>query len=100
MSQQGVTAKTASETPLLALHAVALDTETTGLNIKQDRVIQIGAVRIAGRVVRSGDAFDTLVNPQVKIPAASQKIHHINDGMVVDAPTVCITVPKGRIVMH
>ena len=33
-------------TPLIALDAVAVDTETTGLDIKTARLVQFGAVRI------------------------------------------------------
>ena len=35
-----------SRTPLMSIDAVALDTETTGLDPKESRVIQLGAVRL------------------------------------------------------
>ena len=35
-------------TPLLALDGVVLDTETTGLDARTARLVQIGAIRLGG----------------------------------------------------
>ena len=35
-------------TPLLALEAIVLDTETTGLDARSARIVQIGALRLKG----------------------------------------------------
>ena len=58
----------AYSTPLTALDAVVLDTETTGLDAKSARIVQIGAVRIHGTEIDVGDRFDTLVHPGIPIP--------------------------------
>ncbi len=74
------------DTPLERLPFLVLDTETTGLDVAQDRVVSIGAVPLfGGRLYRAG-SFDRLVNPGVKIPARSTAIHGITDAMVRDAP--------------
>jgi len=59
---------------------VALDIETTGLDAKKDRIIEIGAVRFSN----SGDQeeFSTLVNPGVKIPRFITELTGISDAMV------------------
>jgi DNA polymerase-3 subunit epsilon len=59
------------------------DLETTGINITQDRIIEIGAVKMMpnGEVIRKA----TRINPTIPIPAESTAIHGIAD--VKDKPT-------------
>lgn len=73
-------------TPLAALEAVAVDTETTGLETATARVVQLGAVAISRCTVPDADGFDTLVDPRMAIPPASTAIHGIDDAMVSEAP--------------
>jgi len=73
-------------TPLGDLNAVVFDTETTGLDVSRDRVVQIGAVRVDGGHVCRDETFLTLVNPAMPIPPASTAIHGIDDAAVADAP--------------
>lgn len=64
---------------------VVFDVETTGLDITNDRITEIGAVRIVdGKIV---DCFTTLVNPQVKISAKITELTGIDDEMVRSKPT-------------
>lgn len=73
--------------PLLsALDAVAIDTETTGLDARTARLVQYGAVRLRGADVFTDQQFETLVNPGVPIPAATTAVHGIADSDVSDAP--------------
>jgi CBS domain-containing protein len=75
-----------SATPLLALDAVALDTETTSLDPRIARVVEVGAVRLtSGRLVDS-DSLRLLMNPGIPIPPVATSIHHIDDAAVRDAP--------------
>ncbi|WP_187971012.1 DUF294 nucleotidyltransferase-like domain-containing protein [Aquibium microcysteis] len=73
-------------TPLIALDAVCADTETTGLDTTTARIVQIGAVAISGGRVRTGETFETLVDPKMPIPPASSAIHRIGDADVAGAP--------------
>ena len=75
-----------SAIPLSSLPVVVLDTETTGLNVNQDRVIEIGAVRLNGASMEEIDTYSALVNPGMPIPAASTAIHRIVDDDVAAAP--------------
>lgn len=75
-----------SFTPLVALEAVALDTETTGLDARTARIVQIGAVRVVGGTVVREERFDTLVNPGGPVPKASIAVHGITDAMLATAP--------------
>jgi len=59
---------------------IALDIETTGLDAKNDRIIEIGAVRFSSS---SGqEEFSTLVNPGVSIPRFITELTGISDAMV------------------
>jgi CBS domain-containing protein len=70
-----------TNTPLSALQALVLDTETTGLDVKQARVVEIG---IAGH--GQPVEWSSLIRPDIPIPAKSTAIHGIDDAMVQHAP--------------
>ena len=59
---------------------VALDIETTGLDSKTDRIIEIGAVRFSDKGVEA--EFETLVNPGIRIPPFISQLTGISDAMV------------------
>lgn len=72
-------------TPLVALEAVAVDTETTGLDERNARVVQLGAVKLLGGKILRGGRFDVLINPGIPIPPLSSAIHGIRDTDVAEA---------------
>jgi DNA polymerase III epsilon subunit family exonuclease len=63
---------------------VALDLETTGLSPVCDRIIEIAAVKLYPNGVIN--TFETLINPEIKIPEKTIAIHNITDEMVKDSP--------------
>ncbi|MDD4081443.1 MAG: PolC-type DNA polymerase III [Eubacteriales bacterium] len=63
---------------------IVLDFETTGLNPYSDRIIEIGAVKLAGGQIL--DSFSTLVNPGVPLSQEIINITGIKDAMLIDAP--------------
>lgn len=83
-----------SATPLLALDAVALDTETTSLDPRVARIVEVGAARLASGRLSEGDTFRTLVNPGVPIPPVSTGVHGIDDGKIADAPDFATAWPR------
>lgn len=81
-------------TPLAALEAVAVDTETTGLDTASARIVQIAGVAIALGKPRAEDAFLTLVDPGGPIPASSTAIHGIDDHAVRGSPRFEEALPR------
>lgn len=76
----------ANATPLIALDAVVVDTETTGLDPSKARIVEIAALRIAVGRPDSGSTFRRLVRPDEPIPPAAARVHGIDDATVADAP--------------
>lgn len=64
-----------------------LDTETTGTNSSQDKIIELGMVLVevcpqTGQAYRVVRVFNELEYPGRPIPEESTRIHHITDDMV------------------
>ena len=85
---------TSYSTPLVGLDAVVLDTETTGLDARTARIVQIGAVRMHGPKILPEQKFERFVNPGVPIPAATIAVHGIADGDVSHAPPFAAVLPE------
>jgi DNA polymerase-3 subunit epsilon/CBS domain-containing protein len=85
-------AATSFSTPLGCISAVVLDTETTGLDARTARLLQIGALKIEGTRIEADQRLERLVNPGMPIPKVSTTIHGITDDHVRTAPpfTDCI----------
>jgi CBS domain-containing protein len=75
-----------SATPLIALDALVIDTETTGLDPARARVVEIAAVRLIGGRLTTDTPWRSLVNPGEPIPPSAIKVHGIDDAAVADAP--------------
>lgn len=65
---------------------ISIDTETTGLDSKNDKIVEISAVRYKnGSII---DKFETLINPQMHIPFYITDINNIDDEMVKGKPLI------------
>ena len=71
---------------------VVFDLETTGFSPINNRIIEIGAVRVEkGKIT---DRFSTFVNPDEPIPYRIEQLTGINDAMVMDAPKIGQILPE------
>jgi DNA polymerase-3 subunit epsilon/CBS domain-containing protein len=71
-------------TPLLAIRAIALDTETTGLDVKTARMIEIAM--LDARRPDAAPLVDTLLACAEPIPAAATAVHGIAAADLAGAP--------------
>ncbi len=62
---------------------VALDCETTGLDVRRDEIVSIGAVRIRGNRLLTSERLELLVRPSKASSPASVRIHHLRARDVV-----------------
>ncbi len=83
-------------TPLFALEAVAVDTETTGLDPLTARVVQLAAIHLSGQRMLDAPAVDSIVNPGVPIPPRSTAIHGIDDATVANVRELDAVWPAWR----
>jgi DNA polymerase-3 subunit epsilon/CBS domain-containing protein len=81
-------------TPLIALDALVIDTETTGLDPSKARIVEFGAVPLSGGKLDEAAALRRLVNPGEPIPPATTAIHHIDDAAVASAPGFTAAWPE------
>jgi len=71
---------------------VFFDLETTGLDIVNDRIVQIALVRLEPDGSRH--TFMSLVDPQRPIPAQATAVHGITDADVIGKPTFRELLPQ------
>lgn len=71
---------------------VVFDIETTGFSPLNNRIIEIGAVKVTGGAI--ADRFSSFVNPDVPIPFRIEQLTGINDNMVLPAPKIDQVLPK------
>ncbi|MCM1308817.1 MAG: PolC-type DNA polymerase III, partial [Butyrivibrio sp.] len=71
---------------------VVFDLETTGLSPVNDRIIEIGAVKITNGKIT--DRFSAFVNPLMPIPFNIEQLTKITDAMVENADTIERVLPK------
>lgn len=68
------------------MREIIFDTETTGLDPNDDRIIEIGAVELENRFV-TGRNFHVFINPQgKKVHPDALRIHGITDESLIDKP--------------
>ena len=71
---------------------VVFDIETTGFSPVNDRIIEIGAVKIRDGSIT--DRFSCFVDPQIPIPLRIEQLTHISNDMVKDAKTIDQVLPE------
>ena len=65
---------------------IALDIETTGLLPREDKILEIAAIRVEEGQIQ--DRFVTLINPEREITGEITRLTGITDSMVKEAPKI------------
>ena len=76
-----------NSTALAALPAVALDLETTGLNPRTDRIVQVAAIAMLGPRILDAPRLERTVDPGIPVPAVATRIHGLGDAQLAGAPS-------------
>lgn len=77
--------------PLSNATFVVFDVETTGLTAKQERVVEIGAIKFRNGTIL--ERRNWLIKPDIPIPLVVQDIHGITPAMVSNAPPFSSVFP-------
>lgn len=72
---------------------VSVDCETTGLNLRKDDIVSIGAVRVRGNRILTSEAFYVKVKPRAELSATSIKVHHIRNADIADVGPIRSELP-------
>lgn len=67
------------------MREIVLDTETTGLNPAEDRIVEIGAVELINHLPTGRD-YHVYINPARPMSADAQRIHGLDDAFLADKP--------------
>jgi len=73
---------------------VVFDTELTGLNLRKDSIVSIGAVKMAGGRIHLGDYFYRLVRPETALTGKSILIHELTPDEVAVCPDIETLLPE------
>lgn len=73
------------------MRPVVIDTETTGIDKEQDKLVEVAVVWHEGDWL---EKFELLCNPHRPIPPEAKAVHHITEKMVADSPTPEIAVER------
>ncbi len=67
------------------MREIVLDTETTGLDAREDRIVEVACIELHERAFR-GKTFQRYVNPEREIPQEAVAIHGITNDRLRDKP--------------
>jgi len=72
---------------------VVFDLETTGFGPVNDKIIEIGAIKVVNGEL-TDEKFSTFVNPDIPIPFKIEQLTGITDEMVLDYPLIDVILPQ------
>jgi DNA polymerase III subunit epsilon len=71
---------------------VVTDTETTGISALENRIIEIGAIRLGADLPET--SFERLINPGISIPYRITRLTGITTAMIFSRPTAAEVLPE------
>jgi DNA polymerase III subunit epsilon len=80
--------------PLEKVPFVVIDTELTGLDMKRDSVVSVGAIKMAGTRIELGRSFYRLVSPRADLKRESIVVHGITPDDVTAKPSLDVVADE------
>ena len=75
---------------------MVLDTELTGLDVKKDSIVSIGAVKMTGGRIHLGKTLELMVSPETSLTSASVLVHGITPSEVENKPAISSALAELR----
>lgn len=67
------------------MREIVLDTETTGLDPKTQRIVEIACIELVNHLP-TGQKFHTLLDPEMEVPAEAVAVHGLSNAKLAGAP--------------
>lgn len=67
------------------IREIVLDTETTGFDTNEDRIVEIGCVELENHIA-TGKTYQVYLNPERDMPEEAFKVHGISGEFLADKP--------------
>lgn len=73
---------------------IVFDTELTGLNVKKDSIVSIGALKMQGGKIDLNEIFYRVVDPEAQLTGKSVVIHEITPSEASNCPKIDALLPE------
>lgn len=73
---------------------IVFDTELTGLNVKKDSIVSIGALKMHGGKIDLNEVFYRVVDPETQLTGKSVVIHAITPSEASECPKIDVLLPE------
>jgi DNA polymerase-3 subunit epsilon len=80
--------------PINEANYIVFDTELTGLKLKKNSIVSIGAVKMDGSRINLGDFFYRIVEPKTELTGKSVVIHGITPSEASESPRIDVLLPE------
>jgi DNA polymerase III subunit epsilon len=80
--------------PIQEAKFLVFDTELTGLNIKKDSIVSIGALKMHGGRIDLNETYYRVVDPKAKLTGQSVLIHGITPSEASECPQIGVLLPE------
>lgn len=73
---------------------VSIDFETTGLDVRTDQLLSVGAIKVRGDTIRTSQRLDFLIRPEQPVSDRTILVHHIRPVDLATAVPLDEAIPR------
>lgn len=81
-------------TPVEEIPCVVLDTELTGMELKKDSIVSVGAIAMTGTRIDFANTLYMLVKPETALTSKSVVVHEIMPSDLLEVPDIASALQK------